>query len=438
MSRLSLIIQREYFQAVLKKSFLVTTLLVPILSVLICGVLPAFLANVKSNEQKNVAVIDRSSQNLGTLLEDSEEYHFINADAPLADDDIHSYYSNGEGLYALVVIPDSVIEYPKVYIYSDVSVAGSLEHDLSSALRPVLRRQRVESYGIDSLEEIIRHCDVSLDVKNIKWNEDGSESVSSAQLGEIIGLLLALLTYMFVLMYGAMIMNGVIEEKTNRIVEVIVSSCKPIELLLGKVIGVALVGITQLVIWGVLMGIGGLVASVFFGISAAPGAAELAEAQAQIDALQEQGFIAEALEMLKSLNLFEIGLCFLLYFIGGYLLYASLFAAFGSAVDQANDASQFMAPIMIIMVFALYAGMFSIENPDGPLAWWCSMIPFTSPIVMMIRLPFDVPFYELLLSFFLLYATSFLILWLSARIYRTGILMYGKKFTLKEILRWIK
>ena len=241
-------------------------------------------------------------------------------------------------------------------------------------------------------------------------------------------------------------MNGVIEEKTNRIVEVIVSSCKPMELMLGKIIGVALVGFTQIIIWAVLLGIAGTIlgASAFISGPTDPAALTAAmghdpemvnQAMAQ---MQESNELAEIIQMVLSVNYLQILTFFVLYFIGGYLLYAALFAAFGSAVDQPSDASQFMTPIMVIMVFAIYAALFSIENPDGPLAWWCSIIPFTSPIVMMIRLPYDVPFWEMLLSIALLYGSAFGILYIAGKIYRTGILMYGKKVSIKEIIKWIK
>lgn len=241
-------------------------------------------------------------------------------------------------------------------------------------------------------------------------------------------------------------MNGVIEEKTNRIVEVIVSSCKPMELMLGKIIGVALVGFTQIIIWAVLLGIAGTILGASAFISGPTDPAALTAAMGQdpemvnqaMAQMQESNELAEIIQMVLSVNYLQILTFFVLYFIGGYLLYAALFAAFGSAVDQPSDASQFMTPIMVIMVFAIYAALFSIENPDGPLAWWCSIIPFTSPIVMMIRLPYDVPFWEMLLSIALLYGSAFGILYIAGKIYRTGILMYGKKVSIKEIIKWIK
>jgi ABC-2 type transport system permease protein len=329
-------------------------------------------------------------------------------------------------------------------IYSSKSVPNGLSRTLSDQLEPALRNARIEAYGIEELTEIIKACDVQLDVQSIKWDESGDERVSEAIVSQILGLVLALLTYMFVLSYGAMIMNGVIEEKTNRIVEVIVSSCRPMELMLGKIIGVAMVGLTQIAIWSVLV-IAGLS---LFGLNslqtASPEAAlvqQMTDGAATADAAAQiatEDIVPQVIEMIVNINWGQMLGCFLLYFIGGYLLYAALFAAFGSAVDQPSDASQFTLPVMMILIFALYAGMYSIDNPDGPLAWWCSIIPFTSPIVMMVRLPYDVPAWEVALSLALLFFTALGTVYLAGRIYRTGILMYGKKISFREILKWVK
>lgn len=462
MSRLFIIIEREYLQRVGKKSFILTTILVPIISLLLCVVLPIMLSSVHNDELKPVAVIDQSPDaRYMSMLSDTEDYHFV----PLgqADTALHDLYNEGD-FYAVAVIPQDVEQSLRLGIYSEQSVPSSLGHDISRALRPALRQQRVASFGIDSLDQIIEACDVDLRVDNVKWDEEGSESESSAELAEILGLLLALGTYMFILMFGSMIMSGVVEEKTSRIVEVIVSSCKPMELMLGKIIGVALVGFTQLVLWGILIGIGGSIAMTVLGVEGAqeaavmsnpaaalaisqgvdpaaldPMAAQVAEALDPTVAAQPEAHgVEHVLQMIRSIDLPLILICFVLYFIGGYLLYASLFAAFGSAVDQQEDTTQFVGPLMLLLIFALYAGLFSMENPDGPLAWWCSMIPFTSPVTMMIRLPFNVPTWELCLSIGVLFATALTLLWLSGRIYRVGILMYGQKFSWRTILRWVK
>lgn len=448
MSRIGLIIAREYKQMVFKKSFLFTTIIAPVLVLILCGVLPVFLANVKSDEQKVVAVVDNNpGQPYASALQNDEEYTFSKISENLTDgNSLYKYYiehKDADGLYAIVQIPDSLEANPRIIVYSDESINAGAENAIRDQLQPILEKERVESFGIDSLETIISQCKVHIDVKDIKWGEEGDETLSNTMMSEILGMVLAFLTYMFVLMFGAMIMNGVIEEKSNRIVEVIVSACKPMELMFGKIIGVALVGFTQIAVWAILLGVAGTIlgTSVVMSGVASPDLTQMAQdpaMAAQVEALQENSEFSEIVQMILSVNYTKILAFFVIYFIGGYLLYASLFAAFGSAVDEPGDASQFMMPIMLIMIFAIYAGMFSIENPDGPLAWWCSLIPFTSPIVMMIRLPYEVPVWEMAVSIGLLYACAFLILYIAGRIYRTGILMYGKKFGWKDILKWIK
>ncbi len=441
MNRTFLIIKREYVQAVCKKSFIITTILVPILSIALCGLLPHFLSQAKSDEQKVVAVIDQTPGSpYAAQIQDSQEYRY-NVIAGGVDDgqcDYHAIYRGSEqSLYALVVIPSDFDKNTQVHIYSEKSVNGGLEREITHSLRKAVRQQRIQTSGIDSLEQVIKYCTPEITTANIKWSKEGEETVSSAEISMFIGLGLAGLTYMFVIIYGAMIMNNVVEEKTNRIVEVIVSTCKPFELMLGKIVGVALVGLTQIALWAVILSVVGAV----FGITSM--AASMGEMSGVADAmavssLPQDSSLYHIVEILLGIDYAQILICFILYFIGGYLLYASLFAAFGSAVDQASDASQFTGPIVMVMVFALYAGMFCMENPDAPLAFWCSMIPFTSPVVMMIRLPYDLPWYELAGSLVLLYATAIGLLFLSARIYRTGILMYGRKFTFREILGWIR
>lgn len=249
---------------------------------------------------------------------------------------------------------------------------------------------------------------------------------------------LAFLTYMFVLMYGAMIMSSVVEDKTNRIVEVIVSSCRPMELMLGKIVSIALVGLTQIAIWTVLLSIGGFILSIAGIFAASPDMTAAAMTGGAAMPAMPEGDMPEIVQAILGVNWFRLLGIFVLYFIGGYLLYASLFAAFGSAVDQQSDANQFTMPVMMIIIIALLIGQACMENPDGTLGVICSLIPFTSPIVMMIRLPYDVPVWEIVASIVLLYATAILFTWLAARIYRTGILMYGRKVSFKEILRWVK
>lgn len=436
MKRLKLIIAHEYMMIVGKKSFIVMTLLIPFIVVLV-GAVPVLLAYLNNNTDsrvEHIAVIDKSGY--GAALKDNDRYRFVvlNAVNDTAASAREFYNKSSKQLNAVVVIPPDVMESRQVNVYSDETLDMSTIGYVNSCLSDTLSGARVASYGIDNLQQIINETQVDVDVKSIKWDAAGGEQESSAEFAMILGMILSLVTYTFVLMYGAMIMNSVVEEKTNRIVEVIVSSCKPVELMLGKIIGVGLVGLTQFAVWTVLLGVGTSLLGLF-GAAAAPAPGPAAMAAAASDGGPD---MAAILTMIKSVNYASLLTNFVLYFVGGYLLYASLFAAFGSAVDQASDASQFTTPVILIMVVALYAGMACIENPHGPMAIWCSIIPFTSPVVMMTRLPYDVPLWQQALSIVLLFATAGLFTWMAARIYRTGILLYGKKRSFKDLIHWIK
>lgn len=431
-SRLWLIIQREYMTIVARKSFIILTLLMPLLYAACIG-LPVLLMQINGGDQETVAVIDESHKYMAAIA-DNEDYKFQDVTA-LGSKSVRDFYDNAENLYAVVVIPADVDSTLKVTVYSDNAVRSSLTDYVEDCVSGAVTDSRVESFGVPGLKEMLDKCDVSISVDSIQWNDEGGEERSSAELASLIGVILAFLIYMFVLMYGAMIMSSVIEEKTNRIVEVIVSSCRPIELLLGKILGVALVGLTQIAVWTVLMS--AVSAVVGAGFMASAVATPGVDAAMMVPPADDDG-IAFVFEVLRSVNFTQILVCFVLFFLGGYLLYASLFAALGSAVDQQSDASQFTAPVMIVIVFAMWAGMACMENPDGQLAFWCSMIPFTSPVVMMVRLPYDVPLWQMALSVALLYGTALGVTALAARIYRTGILMYGKKTKVKDLLKWLK
>ena len=419
MNKLLLIIQREYTTLVARKSFIVITLLIPFLFVAI-GAVPVLISEWNnSGSAEAVTVIDETGR-LAGVIPDTESFRFITLKGEAGSTDVKSFFDQaGNSMSALVVIPANVLDSAKVNIYSKSTVNMALVSHVTESLNDTLTAVKIASMGVPNLDKMVKEAQVDIDVNSVKLSDDGTESEASTTAAMVLGMVLAFITYMFVLTYGAMIMNSVIEEKTNRIVEVIVSSCKPFQLMMGKIIGVALVGLTQFLIWAILISVavGGL------GISLAN------------DPMSDLAVVFNAIQ---SVNLVSIFTCFLVYFLGGYLLYASLFAGFGSAVDQASDASQFTSPIIIVMVVALYAGIGCMENPNGSMAMWCSMIPFTLPIVMMVRLPYDVPFWQIAVSVALLYGTAFGLVWVSSRIYRIGILRYGKKFTFKEIMGWVK
>ncbi len=430
--RFLLILQREYMSIVGKKSFIVMTLLMPFLLILL-GCIPVLLQMINTNDEKTVAVIDETGRYGGAIKSD-DQFDFEYYDQAKSGNARQLYDEKGKELYAIVIIPRDVEATHQLLVYSESAVSSTLIAHLERSMGKTLTDAKVRSYGIEGLEKILKECNVEVNVRSIKWSDGGSEETSSTDIAMIVGVALSMLSYFFVLMYGAMIMNSVIEEKTNRIVEVIVSSCKPLELMLGKILGVALVGFTQVAIWAVLLGIAGTVLGMGFIGSAVASPEAVDAAQAMAQSSQSDSFV----EMLLSVNYVQILFFFVVYFIGGFLLYASLFAGFGSAVDQASDASQFTTPIMIVIIIALYASLACMENPDGDVAFWCSMIPFTSPMVMMVRLPYDVPVWQMALSVAVLYGTAIGLTALSAKIYRTGILLYGKKNSFKDVIKWIK
>ena len=439
MSKIGIIIKREYLNRVSKKSFLILTFLTPILFSALIFV-PLWLSSIKGDEVKNVVILDRTGV-YAPLFENTDNYKFIEG-----TESLEKYKSSDDkSVFAILSISDDLLENPKAAtLYSEKQIPGELSRIVNQTLSRYLENAKMATYNIPNLKEVIKESQIKFEINTIKWSEDGGESESSALVASIVGMLFTVISYMFIMVYGAMVMQGVMEEKTNRIVELMVSSVRPFQLMMGKIIGIGFVGLTQMLLWAILtltliMGgqflfMGGTVDAQMMQQGAMMGANGAMPGMAE--ASQEPA--VKILGMLQTINWAEIGFFFVIYFIGGYMLYASVFAAIGSAVDSQEDTQQFMTPIMVFMMFSLYAGIYSMENPDGPLAFWCSIIPFTSPIVMMIRLPFEIPLWEKLLSIGLLYITFIGIIWFSAKIYRVGILMYGKKPTIKEMIKWLK
>ncbi len=434
MNKLRLIIAREYMSIVGRKSFIIMTLGMPLLFILIAAV-PIGLAylNDKGSDVQQIAVIDETGRYAAALHSD-DMYSFVALKGDTVTNAREFYDKSNGSISAVVIIPRNVDSTGVVNIYSEGTITPSLVSMIRSTLADTIQNAHLAALGIPNLQQMVDKAHVDVDVRSIKWSDEGEqESSTDAAMG--LGFLLSFITYMFVLMYGAMIMNSVIEEKTNRIVEVVVSSCRPFQLMLGKIIGVGLVGLTQMAIWIVLLAIVGSVAGSAFGISNVSPDAVSPEALASA---KDMGAMEVIMRETLSINYVPILVNFVLYFLGGYLLYSSLFAGLGSAVDQASDASQFTTPVILIMLIAFYAGIACAENPMGPMAVWCSIIPFTSPVVMMVRLPFGVPTWQLVLSIVLLFGTALAITWMAARIYRRGILHYGQKASFKDLFKWIK
>ncbi|MDD4921161.1 MAG: ABC transporter permease [Bacteroidales bacterium] len=457
MSKLGLIIEREYLSRVRKKTFIILTILTPLLLAALVAV-PLLLSFIKGSEVRKIAVSDHSGLYF-PRLESNDQYLFV----PATDsfETYKQHIKDHQGIYAYLVINGNLSsDSAQVAFYSGKQIEMELKGYVTHQLENMVRDDKINSYNIPGLKKIIEDSNPKISLNTIKWDENGDEKESSSELAMFIGMLCTMIIYIFIFAYGAMVMNGVIEEKTNRIVEVIISSVKPFELMMGKIIGIALVGLTQVLLWVVLIGgilvITGVTVKdslspekmeqISTGMATSQGmhpeslsSMQMTNTQDMTNTENESGpDINEIYQMISNINLGEICFWFILYFLGGYLLYASLFAAVGSAIDSQEDAAQFTMPLTIPVLFALYAGIYSASNPDGPLAMWCSMIPFTSPIVMMVRLPFGVPWWQLLLSFGLLIITFVLTTKFAAKIYRTGILMYGKKVSYKELWKWLK
>ncbi len=434
MSKISLIIESEYKSRVQKKSFIVMTILSPLLLVLI-GCIPAFIELFNTTEMRNITIVDQTGL-YQDVYKDSEEYTFTYLDEEKTTEQMR----NDTEPYAYIIITDNLQVNPSALsIYSHKQITTSFESLITNDMEEYLHKQKLASYDIPNLQQIINESNIKLNVNSIRFNEEG-DTQTSAGFATFVGLISTMIIYIFLFMYGGMVMSSVMQEKTNRIVEVMVSSVKPFDLMMGKIISVGLVGLTQIAIWVVF--IIGLVLSIgiFSGIPLLNGN----EAEIMAQTMNSSGApaldpdIADFVQTIASINFTQLLLCFILYFIGGYLLYASLFAAIGSAVDNEADTNQFMVPITVIILFAFYVGIFSAENPEGAMAWWCSMIPFTSPIVMMVRIPFGIPAWEIALSVVILFGSAIAMTWVAARIYRVGILLYGKKPSYKELFKWIK
>ena len=465
MSKIGLIISQEYRNRVAKKSFLLMTFLTPILMAALI-VTPIFLASIKDDEERVVAVVDETGLYEeffeGLVSEDfsfevikelgvgnkeqgtgNKEQGIGNKEQGIGGDvQLSTFNSQLSTDYsAFVIISDDLSVKPNALtMYSQKQVPSSIRRFIESSLEDYIEEQTLASYNIPKLKEMIRDAKVDVKVTTYKLSEDGV-TTSDSDIASVIGMLTTMLIYMFIFVSGAQVMNSIVQEKVNRIVEVMVCSVRPWELMWGKIIAVGLTCLTQMALWVVLTL---LIVGVAMGVMdiplessqlAMPNAQQLADVSGQ--GFNSQ-FDSQYISSLLSIDWGFVLVMFVVYFIGGYLLYSSLFAAIGASVDNEADTSQFMMPITIIVLFALYAGIYSAENPDGPLAFWCSMIPFTSPMVMMVRIPFDVPMWQLGLSLGLLALTIVGTIWLSAKIYRVGILMYGKKPTVKEIIKWIK
>ncbi|MCH8554596.1 MAG: ABC transporter permease [Schleiferiaceae bacterium] len=433
MSTLSLIIKREFLTRVKKKSFLVITLLGPILLATLM-IAPALIATLP-DDNRTIMVLDQP----GILNYDkgSEKLALKYADPKTIDLEKAKELFQESEHYALLYIPsgsgfDPDFFATKISLFGKKDISITVENQLRDLLKTNIENEKLKIAGVDP--EVIAQNKTKVSIKTINLS-DKEESVSFTPVKMALGYISGFFIYFFIFFYAGQVMRGVIEEKTNRIVEVIISSVKPRQLMLGKITGIGLVGLVQFLIWVVLSGVIYLLASTVFLKEKFDTAA-----LAQQDSLDAVG-MDKGMEIMNALLAIDWPIIlgsFLFFFLGGYLLYSALFAAIGSAVDNETDSQQFMLPITIPLIVAILVTLRVIENPDGALAFWFSIFPLTSPIVMMVRIPFGVPLWELGLSVILLLLAFYGVTALAAKIYRVGILMYGKKVTYKELYKWLR
>jgi len=445
MNKTSIIIRREYVTRVRKKSFIIMTMIAPFLLAAMF-VIPVWIMTQKDTDLKKIAVIEDGTQIFRGVIPSTQYLQFEYLEGVTLSD-IKNNFSD-LGYYGILYISPKVIYMPTaVQLISTKQPALDLTLHISNAIEKEVERLKLEAYDIQDLDKILKEISTSIQLQTIKITEDGVEKQTSTGIAMGIAYICGLLIYMLTFIFGAQVMRGVIEEKTSRIVEVIISSVKPFQLMMGKIIGIALVGLTQFFCWIIIT---------FILISIAqtvllPDVKELAQtpipenimsslpvAQAQPIDIQEMSEAQQIFNNLGNQNWGVIIFSFIFFFLGGYLLYASLFAAIGSAVDNETDTQQFMIPITIPLLLALFVAMGAFQNPDSSVAFWFSFIPLTSPVVMMARVPFGVPGWQLGVSMAILVITFLGTTWMAAKIYKTGILLYGKKPTYKEMWKWLR
>ncbi len=447
MNKIGLIIRREYMTRVRKKSFIIMTILGPVLMAALF-IVPVWLA-MNEEDEANILVIDDSFM-FNERMTDTDKIHFHFPSNRIGLDSAKRQMIASENFDAVLYIHEKIMTSTAgIQLVYDKQPGINVIRYIENTLENDIEKWKLAKSGID--QATIEAAKTSVSLVTTKLDEVGSESKSNTELSMVIGMFSGILIYMFIFLYGVQVMRGVIEEKTSRIIEVIISSVKPFELMMGKIIGIALVGLTQFLLWTILSatlisGSKALVEQHFAkedpttSIEQAMSTAQTLapESEEAVAAELNQAAIEDIFANIEMINFPLILFSFLFYFLGGYLIYSALFAAVGSAVDNEADTQQFMLPITIPIIFSFVMAQVVINNPESPMSFWLSMIPFTSPIIMMVRIPFGVPAWELALSMVLLVIGFVATTWLAGRIYRTGILMYGKKISYKELWKWLR
>ena len=431
-SKIGLVIRREYMERVSKKSFIITTILMPIVMVALM-LAPALIMMMSTTDTKTIAVIDDSGA-IAQYLEGNEEVHFITPDQPrdsvMADD----------SLFGVLVIERGILTgNSAAKLYTNAAGSISIESNIKSQIENIIETEKLKAYNIENLDQILDDVRTPITLQTFR-NEQGKDesSSSSSAISYAIGVAMTFLLYMFLLLYGQMVMTSIIEEKNNRVLEIVVSSVRPQQLMMGKIIGIGLVAVTQILIWVILMTV---ISSIVLP------ALVPADMMSQASAFNAGTIDASTLnadpDLLHAISIFgnvgyilEIFGYLLLFLIGGFLFYSSIYAAIGSAVDNIQDAGQLQSVVVFPIIIGLIFAMTTATDPNSTMALVLSLVPFTSPMVMMVRIPFGIPSWEIITSLVLLYISFIFMVWIAAKIYRVGIFMYGKKPTVRELIRW--
>lgn len=437
MSNISIIIQREFNERVRKKSFIITTLLMPVLMIALMAS-PALIMQYSRGDEKVIAVVDDSGL-VALKLENSEEIAFETTD--LSTEEARKQLTDKFGV--LYIGSDILENASNVKLYANSSSSLSLESAITGQIEHILEAEKLKAYNIENLSKILDEVKTKVNMQTFR-NDKSQEEDTQAQSSMVatgVGYVLGFILYMFLLIYGSMVMQSVIEEKNNRVLEVMVSSVRPFDLMMGKILGVASVAVVQVLIWGVLIvGVGFLIVSNLLPADVMEAAKAMQQGMpaggSMVDINPEM--LQAVAAMMDIAYIVKIFASLVLFVFGGFLLYAAMFAAVGSAVDNVQDASQLQMPITLPIILALLMMFVVIRDPNSQLAFWFSIIPFTSPIVMMARIPYDIPLWEIVLSLAVLYASFIGMVWFAAKIYRVGIFMYGKKPSLKELFKWVR
>lgn len=446
MNKILLIISREYLTRIRKRSFIVMSIIGPVLFAAMF-VIPIWVSTRESEDVKKIAVIDSTMEFINKIPETKHlRFEYITG---ISVNNFKKVLKNSDQYAALLYIPHIVVSSPSsVQLISYGQVNFNITSHISNALEKELTEKKLQSFGIENLDKILESAKTKVNIQTITISESG-EKESDVAVNMALGYVLGLLIYMFIFMFGAQVMRGVIEEKTNRIVEVIISSVKPFQLMMGKVIGIALVVLTQISFWIIMTFTLVTIAKFVLlpdvdmsqmqassqSVMSPAGSMQAPQAASSSMSLTEA---QKAFAKIDAINFIKIIGWFIFFFIGGYLLYGSFFAAIGSVVDSETDTQQFMLPITIPLILGLFVMFYTLNNHDSSVAFWFSIIPLTSPIVMMARIPFDAPNSEIILAAVLLVLTFVGAIWMAGKIYRTGILIYGKKIGYKEIFKWLK